>query len=310
MPPRTRYLKYLALLVLALFVSGVVYVAGKTPKIVDAAVAKVVVDLQKNQGIYLSLGQISVEGFLTVRVDGFKLEKKDIGLFVQAKSIKARLSPLGYWFDSNPVSRLEIDTPEVMAKIDLNLKDSKTESFKPNFALNELIIHQGRADIMLNDKVLQIVNIETNSKITPRLLDIRSLLIQTPEVNFLAEGKVLFGDSEHLGLGSDIELKLNGKLGEIPEIRRFPILLDADVNIEGRLRYVTRERGFEFEGHTKMIGIKIDTVSIASLSSAVFVHQKGLELRNAEVGFAGTTVRLKAGLKFDKQLHFSGEVDA
>lgn len=310
MHPRKRILKYLALCVLTIFVGGVVFVAGKTPKIIDAVVAKVVLDLQKNQGIRLSLGPISVEGFLTVKVDGFVLEKKDIGLFIQAKSIRARLSPLGYWYNGNPVSRIEIDTPEVMAKIDLKLEDSKTESFKPNFTLNELIIYQGRADITLNDKVVQIVNLQTNSKITPRLLDIRSLLIQTPEVNFMARGKMLFNDPVHLGLGSELDLRLSGKLSEIPEIRRLSIPIDATVSLQGRLRYPDLKRGFEFEGRTMATGIRIDTVEIASLSSVIFANQKGLELRKAEVGFAGTKVNVAAQLQFDKQLHFSGKVDA
>ncbi len=310
MPSKRRHLKYLVLFVLALFVGGVVYVAGKTPQIIDATIARLSADLQKKQGIRLQLGQISVEGFLTVRVDGFVLEKKDMGLYVQAKSIKARLSPIGYWLDGNPVSRLEVDTPEVMAKIDLNLKTSKKESFKPNFTLNEFIIRQGRADITLNDKVVQIINLRANSKITPRLIDIRSLLVQTPEVSFQAHGKMLLNDPNHLGLGSDLSLKLSGQLSKIPEIRHLKIPVEADVNVEGKLTYPSKERGFEFEGQAQASRIRIDTVQIASVSAPVFLNQNGLELRKAKVGFAGTTVNLTAQLKFDKQFQFSGEVDA
>src|SRR3989338_7153196 len=199
-----RYYRYLALLVLVILVGSGVYVVGQTPRFIDATIAKVVADLERKQGIRLKLGDISIKGFLTVQVEGFVLEKKDIGLLIHAKAIKARLSPMGYWFNGNPVSRLEIDTPEVLAELDLNLQDSKPQSFKPGFSLHELIIRQGRAEILLNHKAVQITNFYTNSKITPKLLDIRSLLIQTPEVSFVTAGLVHLDNSEHLGLGSDL----------------------------------------------------------------------------------------------------------
>ena len=74
------YLKYLALLVLVILVGSMVHVIGQTPQFIDATIAKMVADLEKKQGIYLTLGDISIQGFLTIQVEGFKLEKKDIGL--------------------------------------------------------------------------------------------------------------------------------------------------------------------------------------------------------------------------------------
>ena len=304
------YLKYLALLVLVILVGSMVHVIGQTPQFIDATIAKMVADLEKKQGIYLTLGDISIQGFLTIQVEGFKLEKKDIGLLVQAKAIQARLSPLGYWFSGNPVSRLEIDTPEVLARLDLNFQESEPQSFKPGFSLNELIVRQGRAEILLNNQAIQIVNFYTNSKVTPKLLDIRSLLIQTPEVRFVAAGIVRLDNSRHLGLGSDLRFKLLGQLSQIPEIRQLSILLDANMNLEGQLRYPSSRRGLEFEGRVSATAIQIDTVSIASFSALVFLDRSVLELRQAQAGFAGTTCYLSGMVKLNKQLNFAAEVDA
>lgn len=301
-------LKYLAVSMLVLVLGGGIYLAGKTPEVVEAAIQELVSELQKKHGIRLQLGKISIEGFLTARVDNFILEKKSDGLYVQAVSIKARLSPLGYLLDGNPVSRLEIDTLEVMAKVDYDVQDSTAKSFKPEFTLNELIINNGRADINLNGKILQIIELAANAKITPKLIDLRILEIQTPELRVGASGKMLFGSHQHLGLGSDLRLSLSGKLQEIPEIRLLKIPLKADINLFGHVRYPDIARGFEFEGEAKIRDILIDNVEIASLSGGFFVNQKGLQISKAKVGFAGTQIDLAGQLQFDRELHFAGQV--
>lgn len=308
MLPRKLYIKYLVIIVLALLVGSGVYLVGKTPQFIDATIVGLVLDLHQKHGIDVQLGEISIQGFLKVQVEGFLLEKKDIGLWVQAKSIKVQLSPIGYWFTGNPVSRLEIDTPEVMANVDFNWDQTNSKPFKIPFSLHELIIRQGRAEIKFNKKVVQIIDFYTNSKISPQIVDIRSLWIQTPEINFVTAGRMHLEDPKNMGLGSDLKLKLTGRLSQIPEIRSLAIPLEADVSLEGRLRYPTTKRGFELEGRINSTGIQIDTVQIASLSSLIFLSQKSVELRQAEVHFAGTSCHLTGMMKFDKQIHFAAEV--
>ncbi|MBH2006872.1 MAG: translocation/assembly module TamB domain-containing protein [Myxococcaceae bacterium] len=291
-------------------VSGLGYLAGKTPEVVRITIAELVADLKLKQGIQLDFQDIAIEGFLTARVDHFRLIKEDIGLFVQAKSVSFRLAPLKYLIDGNPVSRIEIDTPEVMAKINFDQKRSKVALAHPPFSISELIIKRGRAEINLNGQMVRIVDLDTNLALTPRNVALNHLAIEFPELKIDAVGNVRYHHKQYPGLGSDVRIRVSGKLEEVPEIRRLNMPLNGEVGILGHLRYPSIERGFEFMGELKAMGIRIDDVKIASLKGLAFVNQERLELNNAKVEFAGTELGLAAQLKFDQNWQFSAQVNA
>ncbi|MES2503256.1 MAG: translocation/assembly module TamB domain-containing protein [Myxococcota bacterium] len=299
--------RYIVLTCLAILLGGILYVAGKTPEVIRVAVAEVRSNLWRNHGIRLELGKISIQGFLTVGVDGFLLEKKDIKLFIQAKSVKARLSPWQYFSEGNPVSRLEIDTPEVIATVESN--SSEQPGLKLNFALSELVILNGRAEIHWKNKVFSILDLQTHARIHPKRVDIYQLSVQTPEVSLKTDGVIHLEDLKFVGLRTAMKFEISGALQKIPELRNLKIPLEGDFKLEGHIRYPSWEGGWEMEGQTLVKDIRIDDVRIHSLAGPVYVNQHQLEVRNLEASFGGAKPRVGGILYLDKQLRFVAELN-